>query len=111
MDIQSTLTSILALCGAISVVGGAIAIVYKGYMQYRKPSDDNRHKIADHDREIKELKTKVENDYRDIKEIKKLQSAMGMALVRIMDHQIYGNHTSDMEKTKNELLELLTNSK
>lgn len=111
MDIQETLTSILALCGAISVIGGAIAMVYKGYKQYRKPSDDNSQKIAEHEKEIRDLKTHVESDYQSIKELKKLQSSMGLALVRIMDHLLYGDHTTELERAKDELWELLAKSK
>lgn len=111
MDVQSTLTSILALCGAISVVGGAVAIVYKGYKQYRKPSDDNSRKIAEHDKDIHELKEHVQSDYESIKEIKKLQSSMGLALVRIMDHLLYGDHNTELERAKDELWELLAKSK
>lgn len=110
MEITGTINAILSLCGGISIIGGAIALIYKGYKQYRKPSDDNFHKIEEHEKQITELKSHVENDYRDIKEIKKMQSAMCKALVHIMDHQIYGNHTEDMKQAKSDLLNLISGS-
>lgn len=101
----------MKIFGYIMETAGVIGIMVGLYCWLRKPSTENKEILARHDKDITELKTNAEKDYNDIKDIKKLQSVMGMALVRIMDHQIYGNHTSDMEKTKNELLELLTNSK
>lgn len=110
MDIQSSLTALLALCGTITIIGGAVGSLVALYRWLRKPSDSNSEKIEKHEKELSELKTHVENDYQDIKEIKKMQSAMCKALVHIMDHQIYGNHTEDMKQAKSDLLDLISPS-
>ena len=86
-------------------------MIYKAYKQARKPSDDNSQKIAEHEKDIHDLKIHVESDYQSIKEIKSLQSSMGLALVRIMDHLLYGDHNTELERAKDELWELLAKSK
>lgn len=97
MNLTIILNAILSVCGGISIIGGAAAIIWK----WLKPAVHIKDRVA-------VLERKADNDYKDIKDIKKMQSAMCRALVDIMDHQIYGNHTEKMEQDKKELLELIT---
>lgn len=111
LEILDFINILLSVCGGISIIGGAIVMMYKGYKAYRKPSDDNSKKLAEHDKDIADLKTHVESDYQSIKKMKDMQSSMGLALVKIMDHLLYGDHTEELEKAKNELLESIAKSK
>ncbi len=91
------INTILAICGGISVLGGAAAILWKWVRPVVRMKD-----------RVERLERKAENDYRDIQDIKKMQSATCQALVDIMDHQIYGNHSEKMEQTKKDLIKLIT---
>lgn len=94
----------------IMEAAGVAGIFVALYCWLRKPSTENKATLDRHEDDIKELKVHVESDYNDIKEIKKMQSAMCKALVHIMDHQIYGNHTDDMKQAKSDLLDLISPS-
>lgn len=97
MDIQSTANAFLSLCGVVSIVGGAGAIVWKCILPALKMQ-----------KRVENLEEKSKNDYEDIKEMKKMLSAICRALVDVMDHEIYGNHTDKMEQSKKKLLDFLT---
>lgn len=92
-----TLIGILAVCGGISTIGGAAAVIWKLVLPAVKMK-----------KRVEVLEQKADNDYEDIQDIKTMQSAMCRALVDIMDHQIYGNHTEKMEQTKKDLIKLIT---
>lgn len=99
MDITSAINTLLAICGGISIIGGAAAVIWKWVRPAVKMKD-----------RVEKLEQNVEKDYRNIEEIKKMQASMCQALVSIMDHQIYGDHVEDMEKTKKDLIKLITES-
>ena len=86
MDYINTL---LSICGGISIIDGAAAIIWK----WIRPAV----RIKDW---VDQLERNVEKDHRNIEEIKKLQVSMSRILLDIMDHQIYGNHTEKMSGTK-----------
>lgn len=102
------LDTTMKIFGYIMETAGVIGIMVGLYCWLRKPSTENKTMLDRHEREISEIKVHVETDYRDIKEIKKMRSAICKALVHIMDHQIYGNHTEDMKEAKKDLLDLIS---
>ncbi len=99
MDITSAINTLLAICGGISIIGGAAAVIWKWLRPAVKMKD-----------RVDQLERNVEKDYRNIEEIKKMQASMSRILIDIMDHQIYGNHTEKMEQDKRELLSLISES-
>ena len=99
MDITSAINTLLAICGGISIIGGAAAVIWKFLLPAVHMKD-----------RVEKLEQNVEKDYRNIEEIKKMQASMSRILIDIMDHQIYGNHTEKMEQDKRELLSLISES-
>ena len=94
MDYINTL---LSICGGISIIGGAAAVIWKWLRPAIKMKD-----------RVEQLEKNVEKDYKNIEEIKKMQASMSRILIDIMDHQIYGNHTEKMEQDRQELLKLIS---
>lgn len=111
MDVQSTITSLLAFCGAISVVGGAIAMIYKAYKQYRKPSDDNSHKLAEHDKRLEDLEEKVIKDYDSINEIREAVSLLCQGMIDLIDNRLTNNNMDGLKKTKGDMIKYLASKK
>lgn len=79
----------MSLCGGVSIIGGAAAVIWK----WIRPAV----KIKDR---VDELEKNVRKDYESINEIKDMQGAMCQALVVIMDHEITGNHVDGLKKQK-----------
>lgn len=97
MDIMETINAILAICGGISIIGGAIAVIWK----WIKPAVSFK-------KRIERLEEKADNDYESIKRIEDMQAAMCQAMIAIMDHDITGNHVEGLKKTKADLVKKLT---
>lgn len=97
MEVAEVINTFLSICGGISITGGAVVMIWK----LVNPAVNLK-------KRVETLEQKADNDYKDIQDIKKMQSAVCQALVDIMDHQIYGNHTAKMEQTKKDLIKLIT---
>lgn len=97
MDITETINTILAVCGGISIIGGACAVIWK----WVKPAVNFKDRIE-------RLEEKSDNDYEAIQRIEDMQAAMCQALIAIMDHDITGNHVEGLKKTKADLIKKLT---
>ena len=93
------INTMLSICGGISIIGGAMAVVWKWVRPAVKLND-----------RVQKLEEKADLDHEDIQEIKKITSAMGLAMVKTMEHQIYGNHKEDLIKAKDDLMKLITES-
>lgn len=111
MEITESINWILSICGGISIIGGAVVMIYKLYKYYRKPSDDNSQKIAEHDVAIKEVQKKLEHDYEDIKEIKDAISILCQGMIALIDNRITNNNVDNLKKTKELMIKYLADKK
>lgn len=98
----------MQIFGYITASGAAIGVVIKAFRAFRKPTDNNSRKLAEHEEQIKDLKTKSYNDYQAILDMKSMQSSMCQALIAIIDHEITGNHIDGLKNTKKDLIKQLT---
>lgn len=85
---------ILAICGGISIIGGAGAVIYKIIHPAFKFS--NR---------VELLEAHSENDYRRLKKLEEMQRQQSKCLAAMLNHQITGNGIDNMKKIRDELLE------
>ena len=99
-SIKTFFVVLLALCGAISVIGGAINLI----MNWKKESKITRHDktLQDHETRIK----KLENDSEGQESFSKVLCNSVLALV---SHEINGNSHDKLEKAQEELQEFLIN--
>ena len=98
----------MQIFGYIAATGAAIGVVGKAFRFFRKPTDNNIQKLAEHEEQIKDLKAKADNDYRAISDIKSMQSAVCQALIALIDHEITGNHIDGLKNTKKDLIKQIT---
>lgn len=94
MDI---INQVLAICGGVSIVGGAIAAI----MGWIKPAFKFKGRVED-------LEVKVEKDYRAILEIKDTQSMLCQGMLALINSQISGNDIENLKKTRDSMLEHLS---
>lgn len=85
---------ILSICGAISIVGGAGAIVVKVI----KPAFMLTKRVS-------QLEVYNEKDYKSIKALEEMQKQQSKCLAAMLNHQITGNGIETMKKIRDELLE------
>ncbi len=88
------LQTILSICGAISIVGGAGAIVYKIVHPAFKLS-----------KRVAKLEEHGEKDYKRLVALEEMQKQQSKCLAAMLNHQITGNGIENMKKIRDELLE------
>lgn len=99
MDAMEIINSVLAICGGISIIGGAVAVVWKWVRPAMQLKD-----------RVDKLETKADNDFAAINDIKTMNAATCQALIAIIDHELTGNSVEGLKKTKNDLIKLITES-
>jgi hypothetical protein len=89
---MEVLQAILAICGGISIIGGAGAVLYK----IIRPA-------VVVTKRIDVLEEKSKQDYESLKDLTEANKAICSALLALLDHQIYGNHVEELEKAKEKI--------
>lgn len=84
---------ILSICGAISIVGGAGAIVVKVI----KPAFMLTKRVS-------QLEAYNEKDYKSIKALEEMQKQQSKCLAAMLNHQITGNGIDHMKEIRDDLL-------
>ena len=85
--------TILSICGAISIVGGAGAIVVKVI----KPASMLAKRVS-------QLEAYNEKDYKSIKALEEMQKQQSKCLAAMLNHQITGNGIDHMKEIRDDLL-------
>ena len=88
------LQTLLSICGAISIVGGAGAIIVKVI----KPAFKLEQRVS-------ELEAHTEKDYKRLLALEEMQKQQSKSLAALLNHQITGNGIEAMKKIRDELLE------
>ena len=88
------LQQILSICGAISIVGGAGAIVVKVI----RPAFLLNKRVS-------QLEVYNDKDYKKLQSLEDMQKQQSMCLAAMLNHQITGNGIDEMKKIRDELLE------
>ena len=98
MEFTITSDQILGLCAFITAIFG----VYKIIKELRKPSDDLKAMVENHDRLL-------DSDNKRLKEVEESNRLILQSLLVIVNHEISGNGIEGMKKTRDELQEYLVN--
>ncbi|RHR53573.1 CTP synthase [Clostridium sp. AF18-27] len=85
---------VLSICGAVSIVGGAGAVVIKVI----KPA----FRLTKRVEKLEELSDK---DYKRLLALEEMQKQQSKSLAALLNHQITGNGIESMKKIRDELLE------
>lgn len=97
MSITEFLQYFLSICGAISIVGGAAAVIFK-WIRPAFQLNKRVELLEDHDR----------RDYETLKRISDRDALILETLSTMLDSQITGNNTEELKKTKQKLTSYLT---
>ena len=88
------LQQILSICGAISIVGGAGAIVVKVI----RPAFLLNKRVS-------QLEVYNDKDYKKLQSLEDMQKQQSKCLAAMLNHQITGNGIDDMKNIRDELVE------
>lgn len=86
--------TLLSICGAVSIVGGAGAVVVKVIKPAFKLS-----------KRVEQLEQYNQADYQRLKALEEMQKQQSKSLAAMLNHQITGNGIENMKKIRDELLE------
>lgn len=100
MGFTDFINTILAICGGISIIGGAIAIIWKMVNPAVKLG-----------KRVEVLEEKADKDYTSIEDIKSAQSLLCQGMIAMIDSQLSGNNVENLKKTKDSLIKYLADSK
>lgn len=100
MNATDFINTFLAICGGISIVGGAGAVIWK--MCNPAVKLGNR---------VKVLEEKSQNDYEAIEDIKVAQSILCQGMIALIDSQLTGNNEENLKKTKDSMIKYLAETK
>lgn len=96
MDLIEIGQTILAVCGGISIVGGAAAVIHKWVSPAIKLSD-----------RVSMLEMHDKRDYEAMQEIKERDSLIMETLVTMLNNQISGRNEEQLKKTRDKLISYL----
>ena len=96
MDITEFIQFFLAICGGISLVGGAAAVIFR-WITPAFRLNKRVEVLEDHDR----------RDFEALKRIEERDALILKVLSTMLDSQITGNNVEELKKTKQELTEYL----
>lgn len=96
MSISEFLKAFLSICGGVSIVGGAAAVIFK-WITPAFRLNKRVEILEDHDR----------RDYENLKRIADRDSIILEVLSTMLDSQISGNNVEELKKTKQKLTNYL----
>ena len=98
MEFTITSEQILGFCGFIAAIWGVVKIV----KELKKPSDDLKAKVDEHDKLLK-------NDNERLKEIEQSNKMILNCMFVLINHDLTGNGIDKMKEARDELQEYLIN--
>lgn len=99
-EVQTFLIVLLAICGAITTIGGAINLL----LNWKKQSKVERHdmEIKDHEKRIQKLEEKTEDQDGFIK-------VLCNSILALVSHELNGNSADKLRDAQKELQDFLIN--
>lgn len=99
-EIKTFFIVLLAICGAISVVGGAINLI----LNWKKES-----KVTLHDKAIKDHEVRIKKLEGDSKDQGQFTKVLCNSVLALVSHEINGNSLDKLRDAQEELQDFLVN--
>ena len=91
----------LALCGAVSTIGGAIEKIAKAASAIRAPEQQQNTEIAEIKQRLDDIESKLENDMKAIEDTKQCNHVLTKGMLALLEHGINGNNIDQMRDARN----------
>ena len=96
MSLLEAVQLLLSICGGISIIGGAVAVIHKWISPAIK-LNERVEVLEQHDRQ----------DFETLKRISERDSMILEVLSTMLDSQISGNNTEQLKKTREKITQYL----
>lgn len=106
-SVQDIISIILAVCGGIGIIGGAIVWVAKAVGFFKRPELEQDKKISDHENRIRELERKANRDFEQIQTMTKEMRILMMGTHALLRHAIDGNDTDSLKQAERDIIQFL----
>ena len=100
---------ILALCGMISTIGGAVEKMIKARKAIKAPEQRQDDEIIGIKLRLDKIERKLENDKREIADSKECNHVLTKGMLALLEHGINGNNIDQMKAAKNDVNTYLIN--
>ena len=118
---QDVINAILAVCGAISVVAGATAVIVKCVTALKQPNKKQNERLDTLESEVKHINGVIDaerariterfiDDGAHIEKIEEANAVTQRALLALLSHAINGNDTDSLKRAKSDLEDYLTHN-
>lgn len=104
---QDLITLILGICGAITCVSGAIAVIVKAVTAVKQPNKTQDQRLDSIEKRLDANDKLFEKDNRRIGTIEEGNRVTQRALLALLSHAINGNNTAELKKAEADLSEYL----
>lgn len=112
------ITQILAICGAISVIGGAVLVLSMICTTRKAPKEKQDNRIEQIEKRITNIETsitginqKLDNDYKNIRNTRDDMNLLMRSMFNLIENKITGNNIEGLKKTREELVNAMTDKK
>lgn len=100
MNATDFINTFLAICGGVSIIGGACVYIWKAINPAVKLG-----------KRVEVLESKSQSDYEAIEDIKVAQSILCQGMIALIDSQLTGNNEENLKKTKDSMIKYLAETK
>ena len=100
---------VLAFCGAISTVGGAVEKVSKVGRAAKAPKNEQDRRLSAAEKEIADIKGFLANDKKRLDALEEGNRVTQRALIALLGHGLDGNNQKEMAAAKADLESYLIN--
>ena len=100
MGTTELINAFLAICGGVSIVGGAVAVIWKAVNPAVKLG-----------RRVEVLEEESKKEHADINDIKEAQSILCQGMIALIDSRLTGNNEENLKKTKDSMIRYLAEFK
>ena len=104
---QDFVTLILGICGAITCISGALAVIVKAVTAAKQPNKTQDQRLDSIEKRLNAHDKLFEKDNCRIKTIEEGNRVTLRALLALLSHAINGNNTDELKKAEADLSEYL----
>ena len=99
--------TILAVASAIVLLSNAAEKIVKAARVAKAPENAQNQKIANIEERLKKVENKLENDKKQIEDIREGNHVLTKGMFALLEHGINGNNIAQMKAAKNDVEEYL----
>ena len=103
--------TIVSICSGIGTIGAAVGVIYTVYSHAKKPQHDIEKRVGTIEANIKDIKEKLDNDYASINQNREDTQLLMRSMFNLIENKITGNNVEGLKKTRDDLLNALTNKR